>query len=535
MADQRSPILTIDLDTGAGSHIGQGVALLLSASGGPIEAKGQKLMASSIPVTLASDQSTLPVSIAATVTVDTELPAAAALADAAANPTTPTIGSANLVFNGTTWDRARGDTTNGLDVDVTRVTGTVTVDAVDFPAAAAITDAFANPTTTSVMAMNMGWNGTNWDRLKSDTTNGLDVDVTRVSGTVTTTVSGTVTVDSELPAAAALTDAFANPTAPAVGAFLMGWNSATWDRLKSTTANGLVVDVSRVQGTVTVDSELPAAAALADATANPTTPSVGALNMMFNGTTWDRARGDTTNGLDVDVTRVTGTVTVDAVDFPAAAAITDAFANPTTTSVMGMNMMWNGASWDRVTGTIANGVDVDVTRVTGTVTVDSELPAAAALADDTANPTVPAVGAFLMGYDGATWDRVRVASTGRLSVDPGTPTTPANKYVTSASLAAGASVNLDTGEIAAQRLTAVEVWTSVAYKAELRKVLNTVADTDPSVIGGGQAFQSFAWKAPHADYIKTTASAGTDGFRVTVTNLDDSNAADVYATFHYEV
>lgn len=37
--------------------------------------------------------------------------------------------------------------------------------------------------------------------------------------------------------------------------------------------------------------------------------------------------------------------------------------------------------------------------------IDSELPAAAALADNTANPTVPGVSAFLMCYDGATWDR----------------------------------------------------------------------------------------------------------------------------------
>jgi hypothetical protein len=39
------------------------------------------------------------------VQADTELPAAAALADGASNPTTPTVGSAGLVFNGTTWDR----------------------------------------------------------------------------------------------------------------------------------------------------------------------------------------------------------------------------------------------------------------------------------------------------------------------------------------------------------------------------------------------------------------------------------------------
>jgi hypothetical protein len=42
---------------------------------------------------------------------DTELPAAAALADAASNPTTPLVGAALLGFNGTTWDRLRTPTT----------------------------------------------------------------------------------------------------------------------------------------------------------------------------------------------------------------------------------------------------------------------------------------------------------------------------------------------------------------------------------------------------------------------------------------
>jgi len=59
---------------------------------------------------------------------------------------------------------------------------------------------------------------------------------------------------------------------------------------------------------------------------------------MFNGLSFDRARGDTTNGLDVDVTRMSGAIT------PA-----DAYVNPTTA-----NQMWsligafNGATWDRI-------------------------------------------------------------------------------------------------------------------------------------------------------------------------------------------
>jgi hypothetical protein len=138
-----------------------------------------------------------------------------------------------------------------------------------------------------------------------------------VDGTVG--ISGTVTVDSELPAAAALTDNAANPTAPAVGAFGLVWDGATWDRAPGTAADGALVNLGTnndvtVTGTVTVDSELPAAAALADGAANPTTPTVGSANLLYNGTTWDRVRGDTTNGLDVDVTRLPYDVAHDAAD-----------------------------------------------------------------------------------------------------------------------------------------------------------------------------------------------------------------------------
>lgn len=62
-----------------------------------------------------SPSSTLPVSILATATVDTELPAAAAQADGQANPTTPPVAAFGSKFNGTTWDRDRGNlnTTTG--------------------------------------------------------------------------------------------------------------------------------------------------------------------------------------------------------------------------------------------------------------------------------------------------------------------------------------------------------------------------------------------------------------------------------------
>lgn len=113
---------------------------------------------------------------------------------------------------------------------------------------------------------------------------------------------------------------------------------------------------------------------------------------------------------------ITGSLTVDS-EFPAAGALADASANPTTTKVGSHVSFYNGTTWDRATGTLANGLDVDVTRVQGTVTVDSELPSAGSLADATANPTAPAVGSHLLAYNGTTWDRV-ISTQGALKVAP---------------------------------------------------------------------------------------------------------------------
>lgn len=51
---------------------------------------------------------------------------------------------------------------------------------------------------------------------------------------------------------------------------------------------------------------------------------------------------------------------------------------------------------------------------------DTELPAAAALADTTANPTVPGVGSYNMCWNGSTWDRCVKASAGAGNSDSST-------------------------------------------------------------------------------------------------------------------
>lgn len=61
-----------------------------------------------------------------------------------------------------------------------------------------------------------------------------------------------------------------------------------------------------------LSAKFPAAAALADAFANPSVTHHATENMLFNGTTWDRARGDTTAGAKVALPGNKGISTVSA-------------------------------------------------------------------------------------------------------------------------------------------------------------------------------------------------------------------------------
>jgi hypothetical protein len=258
---------------------------------------------------------------------------------------------------------------------------------------------------------------------------------------------------------------------------------------------------------------------LADALANPAFSLSAAAGLMFyNGATWDRARGSIAGGLLVDT------------ELPAAAALADNFANPTAPAVGAFLMLWDGAAWDRASGP------------GGVLAVDTELPTAAALADATANPTVPGVGAFMMGYNGATWDRVRVANTGRLQVDVVSgggetlPTGATIQTVAAVNLAAGASGNADGGELGAAGstyyLAQVDISSSVAFKGDISTVVNGTATRIATVFG--QAGVPLSWRPPNRRYVSIATTAGADNWRVVLTNMDTSQTADFYVTFWYQ-
>lgn len=112
------------------------------------------------------------------------------------------------------------------------------------------------------------------------------------------------------------------------------------------------------------------------------------------------------SGVAVPITDNSGSLTVDA---------------PVTTPVF--VSLSDGAAALKGSKTSANSVPVVIASdqgavsITGTVTATTPLLAAAVLADATANPTITQISGYLMGYNGATWDRVRTANTGRLQVD----------------------------------------------------------------------------------------------------------------------
>lgn len=150
------------------------------------------------------------------------------------------------------------------------------------------------------------------------------------------TGSGSFTVDSELPTAAAITDNFANPTTTSVMAMSMCWDGATWDRCTGSAA----------------DTELSTAAAAADAFANPTAGGVLGFNMCWNGTTWDRCQKSLVSEVTEDVAETAAAVGNYAMTVRRDTAASSA---GTTGDNATLNTDANGRLW--ATTTITDGTD----------------------------------------------------------------------------------------------------------------------------------------------------------------------------------
>lgn len=313
--------------------------------------------------TVTANQGTSPWVVSGTVTTDTEFPAASVLADADPNPTTTRVGANGLVFNGTTWDRVREPTSDAM----------------------AVTGLQAAP--------EMVWNGTSWDRAKT---------VTSSDGATTTGLQavGPLVFDGSG------WNRFRSPTGDGnavtgyPGDANLVFNGTTWDRMRSGTATGSVL----------VDSELPAAAALTDATANPTVPTVGSDNLVFNGTTWDRQRSATADALASTGLTATGTMVFNGTTW-------DRLKEPTADTVAATgiastgSMIWNGSTFDRWKGALGDNVSLNGIGFVmgGALTAGGGFDKLRESHSDAQAVTgIQAAGNMI--YNGATWDRMREAT-----------------------------------------------------------------------------------------------------------------------------
>jgi hypothetical protein len=133
------------------------------------------------------------------------------------------------------------------------------------------------------------------------------------------------------------------------------YNGATFDRERGTIANGTLVDVSRISGSITP----------ADAYANPTTANqVWSLNGVFNGTTWDRQRTTTADALASTGISANGNVLFNGSTFDRQDGVSN--TNNTATTTAGVSYSTPLTTWFTVPNTTSSAATAaTVTKASG--------------------------------------------------------------------------------------------------------------------------------------------------------------------------
>lgn len=405
------------------------------------------------------------INAAGELSVNSELPTAVVVTDNFANPTVPGVSSFLMGYDtiGANWNRLQAVDIAGDEFITTGDFALLTYAAlagiesgsnilrkIESNAPADSLTIGAGIFHLNVNSFLMGYNGTSFDRLRSSIANGLEVDVTRIQGPVT--ISGII--DTEFPDAVLLGDALANPTTPILGAATLGLNAASllYERIRSvdvtadyfpSTGDPALVSYAILTGSDSPTTQRKIEANIAIDALNVTSKyglNVNSFLLGWNGAAWDRvaSRGSTTESFTGVATgalqvianlygyddtfgtweraRLLRSTEVDGID-------NDAFNRSLITQsvIRGLNA---GGNYDRIRGTVAQGLEVDVTQIQGVVTVsglsgvsnlvDTELPDALVLGDSLVNPTITAAGAYLLGFDSelGTWGRVAAEDPG---------------------------------------------------------------------------------------------------------------------------
>lgn len=142
---------------------------------------------------------------------------------------------------------------------------------------------------------------------------------------------------------------------------------------------------------------------------------------------------------------------------------------------------------------------------------------------------------ILQQFDGAA--ATPVAKATPLPVDSASLTAATVSLDTSASLAPGSSIDLDSAQVSVgttAKLLGLIITGAAPLKAVLKTLTNAAASSDLAVFFPKD--DNPIWMLSKEFFtVAHDAGAGLDGFRVTITNLNTGAAAtDVYCTFLYD-
>jgi hypothetical protein len=319
-------------------------------------------------------------------------------------------------------------------------------------------------------------------------------------------------------------------------ALTYGWDGTQWERIQTDAAGAMDVNFTGAPNEDTDDDSVAGGA---------TAQRVIGLTYAYDGTNWERLQSDTNGALktilqansgvdigDVDVTSMPGT----AAEAAALPAVFVVVAGDDGTDTHPLQTDAAGAL--KVILQANTGVDIGDVDILSGPTGASALEVQGTAADGAAAVGDPVQ---IGGVDGSgNMQRVLTDTDGHVQVDVlsggGTdaPTNPTIDTDNTTNTAAGSPADLDSAEITeAEKLWEVHVSASVAFKAQI-KVVEDGTPRNVSALMFGRAGETLIWTTPHRDFVAHAgAAAGLDVFRATVTNMDNSVAADLHACFYY--
>ena len=379
---------------------------------------------------------------------------------------------------------------------------------------------------TSLRTINLlyGYDGTNWERVQTDASGSMDVNVTLALPIGTNEIGDIGSINTNIVPGVAATSLgkaeSATHTTADTGVAVWGVRN---DAETLLAADGQYIPfMMSSAGRVLVETQ-GGAGGTSETDSDPFTVATD-LYVPVGGIFDDVAPGDLTEGdggaVRMSAVREMYTNIRDGAGGERSANVTAAFE---------LNVIASAQA----------GVDIGDVTINGAPTGASAIEVQGTVAEGVAVANNP----FLIaGDDGTNVRHVLVDTEGHLQVDILTgagsdaPAGEARAHNSSTDTAAAATFDVDTADfgIDIKKLAGVEFGASVPIKCTVMSVDNDV-ETILTVLWS-KAGETLVWKPPHRDYYEVSFVSATafEGFRLELTNLDNSESADLYGTLYTE-